>query len=79
MRTVLPVHFSFKPNFADSIAYRYYILLIKMLIDHWTTSQDHPQSDGLVERMVQVVMKRRLYKSIASPSTSNIGAASSAG
>jgi hypothetical protein len=30
-------------------------LLQKLLIDHQTTSQDHPQSDGSAERMVQVV------------------------
>jgi hypothetical protein len=30
-------------------------LLQKLLIDHRTTSWDHPQSDGLAERMVQVV------------------------
>jgi hypothetical protein len=30
-------------------------LLQKLLIDHWTTSQDHPQSDDLAERMVQDV------------------------
>jgi hypothetical protein len=30
-------------------------LLQKLLIDHRTTSRDHPQSDGLAERMVQVV------------------------
>jgi hypothetical protein len=31
------------------------VLLQKLLIDHRTTSRDHPQSDGLAERMVQVV------------------------
>jgi hypothetical protein len=31
------------------------VLLQKLLIDHRTTSRDHPQSDGLVERTVQVV------------------------
>jgi transposase InsO family protein len=30
-------------------------LLQKLLIDHRTTSRNHPQSDGLAERMVQVV------------------------
>jgi hypothetical protein len=30
------------------------VLLQKVLIDYRTTSQDHPQSDGLAERMVQV-------------------------
>jgi hypothetical protein len=30
-------------------------LLQKLLIDHWMTSQDHPQSDGLAKCMVQVV------------------------
>jgi hypothetical protein len=30
-------------------------LLQNLLIDHRTTSRDHPQSDGLAERMVQVV------------------------
>jgi hypothetical protein len=32
-------------------------LLQKLLIDHRTMSRDHPQSDGLAERMVQVVKK----------------------
>jgi transposase InsO family protein len=36
-------------------------LLQKLLIDHRTTSRDHPQSDGLAERMVQVV-KEALQK-----------------
>jgi hypothetical protein len=31
------------------------VLLQKLLIDHRTTSRDHPQYDGLAERMVQVV------------------------
>jgi transposase InsO family protein len=31
------------------------VLLQKLLIDHRTTSLDRPQSDGLAERMVQVV------------------------
>jgi hypothetical protein len=36
-------------------------LLQKLLIDHRTTSRDHPQFDGLAERMVQVV-KEALQK-----------------
>jgi hypothetical protein len=36
-------------------------LLQKLLIDHWTTSRDHSQSDGLTECMVQVV-KEALQK-----------------
>jgi hypothetical protein len=36
-------------------------LLKKCLIDHHTTSQDHPEADGLAERIVQTV-KRALPK-----------------
>jgi transposase InsO family protein len=32
-------------------------LLTKLLIDHCLTSRDHPQSDGLAERMVQTSRK----------------------
>jgi hypothetical protein len=31
---------------------KFAVLLQKLLIDHRTTSRDHPQSDGLAERMV---------------------------
>jgi transposase InsO family protein len=37
------------------------VLCDKALIDHQTTSQDHPKAYGLVERMVQTV-KRALRK-----------------
>jgi hypothetical protein len=41
-------------------------LLTKLLIDHRLTSRDHPQSDGLAERMVQTVkeaLRKFLLKS----------------
>jgi hypothetical protein len=37
------------------------VLCDKALIDHRTTSQDHPKANGLVERVVQTV-KRALHK-----------------
>ena len=37
------------------------VLCDKALIDHRTTSQDHPEADGLAERVVQTV-KRALRK-----------------
>jgi transposase-like protein len=43
----------FKGNFQD--------LLNRCLIDHYITSRDHPQADGLAERLVQTV-KRALRK-----------------
>jgi len=39
----------FKGEFQD--------LLDHALIDHWRTSRDHPQVDGLAERMVQTCKK----------------------
>jgi hypothetical protein len=36
-------------------------LYTKALIDHRTTSRDHPEADGLAERVVQIV-KRGLWK-----------------
>lgn len=37
------------------------VLCDKALIDHWITSRDHPEADGLAERIVQTV-KRALRK-----------------
>jgi hypothetical protein len=37
------------------------VLCDKVLIDHQTTSQDHPEADGLAKRVVQP-MKRALRK-----------------
>ncbi len=37
------------------------VLCDKALIDHRTTSRDHPEADGLTERVVQTV-KRALRK-----------------
>ena len=36
-------------------------LCMQALIDHRTTSRDHPEADGLAERVVQIV-KRGLHK-----------------
>jgi hypothetical protein len=33
------------------------VLCDKMLINHRTTSRDHPEADGLTERVVQTVNK----------------------
>jgi hypothetical protein len=43
------------PNQGEEFQGEFAALLQKLLIDHRTTSRDHPQSDGLAECMVQVV------------------------
>jgi len=55
--------FKFKGEFQD--------LLDHALIDHHRTLKDHPQADGLVEKMVQTC-KKRLRKMCDSPRTNRI-------
>jgi hypothetical protein len=49
------------PDQGEEFQGEFAALLQKLLFDHRTTSQDHPHSDGLAERMVQIV-KEALQK-----------------